>query len=44
MTMPIPPVAPKTKSAAASAQKLSMMPTAASGRLPAPQLTIIALR
>jgi hypothetical protein len=44
MTMPTLPVAPKMNSAAAMVQKLSMIPTAASGRLPAPQLTIITVR
>lgn len=44
MTMPTLPVAPKMSSARASIQKLSIIPTAASGRLPAPQDTIITVR
>ena len=44
MTMPMPPVAPKMNRAAASAQKLSIMPMVASGRLPAPHPTIITVR
>jgi hypothetical protein len=44
MTMPMPPVAPKMNNARASSQKLSRMPTAASGRLPAPQAAIITVR
>ena len=43
-TIPMPPVAPKTNSAAATIQKLSMIPMAASGRLPAPHETIITVR
>ena len=44
MTMPTPPVAPKMNRARASTQKLSMNPTAARGRLPAPQHTIMTVR
>jgi hypothetical protein len=44
MTMPTLPVAPQMNSEAAITQKLSMSPTAASGRLPTPQDTIITVR
>ncbi len=44
ITMPTLPVAPKTNRAAATAQKLSMNPMAAIGRLPTPQAAIITVR
>ena len=44
ITMPTLPVAPNTNNAAPMAQKLSMTPIAASGRLPTPHDAIITVR